>query len=97
MSGVRIQSTEPPNYFTGSLENVSVSKLLQSTYFGKVLSYNGQVIEATPLPGIIGSLCSIFARSNEEFQGELVGVGENKIDILPYESNLDIRVGTRLF
>ncbi len=97
MSGVRIQSTEPPNYFTGSLENVSVSKLLQSNYFGKVLSYNGQVIEATPLPGIIGSLCSIFARSNEEFQGELVGVGENKVDILPYESNLDIRVGDKVF
>ncbi len=97
MSGVRIQSTEPPNYFTGSLENVSVSKLLQSTYFGKVLSYNGQVIEATPLPGIIGSLCSIFARSNEEFQGELVGVGENKVDMLPYESNLDIRVGDKVF
>ena len=97
MSGVRIQSTEPPNYFTESLENVSVSKLLQSTYFGKVLSYNGQVIEATPLPGIIGSLCSIFARSNEEFQGELVGVGENKVDILPYESNLDIRVGDKVF
>ena len=96
MSVVRIKSNEPPNYFTGSLENVSVSKLLQSNYFGKVLSYNGQVIEATPLPGIIGSLCSIFARSNEEFQGELVGVGENKIDILPYESNLDIRVGDKV-
>ena len=96
MSVVRIKSNEPPNYFTGSLENVSVSKLLQSNYFGKVLSYNGQVIEATPLPGIIGSLCSIFARSNEEFQGELVGVGENKVDILPYESNLDIRVGDKV-
>ena len=96
MSVVRIKYNEPPNYFTGSLENVSVSKLLQSNYFGKVLSYNGQVIEATPLPGIIGSLCSIFARSNEEFQGELVGVGENKVDILPYESNLDIRVGDKV-
>jgi flagellum-specific ATP synthase len=97
MSGVRIKSNEPTNYFSGSLENVSVSKLLQSNYFGKVLSYNGQVIEATPLPGIIGSLCSIYARSNEEFQGELVGVGENKVDILPYESNLDIRVGDKVF
>ena len=97
MSEVRIKSNEPTNYFTGSLENVSVSKLLQSNNFGKVLSYNGQVIEATPLPGIIGSLCSIFARTNEEFQGELVGVGENKVDILPYESNLDIRVGDKVF
>lgn len=97
MSEVRIKSNEPTNYFTGSLENVSVSKLLQSNYFGKVLSYNGQVIEATPLPGIIGSLCSIFARTNEEFQGELVGIGENKVAILPYESNLDIRVGDKVF
>ena len=96
MTGVRIKSNEPTNYFTGSLENVSVSNLLQSNYFGKVISYNGQVIEATPLPGIIGSLCSIFARTDDEFQGELVGVGENKVDILPYESNLDIRVGDKV-
>ena len=97
MSGVRIKAQEPKNYFTGSLDNVLVSNLLHSNYFGKVLSYNGQVIEATPLPGIIGSLCSIFARTNEEFQGELVGVGEYKVDILPYESNLDIRVGDKVF
>ena len=97
MSGVRIKANEPTNYFTGSLDNVSASNLLHSNYFGKVLSYNGQVIEATPLPGIIGSLCSIFARTNEEFQGELVGVGEHKVDILPYESNLDIRVGDKVF
>ena len=97
MSGVRIKAHEPTNYFTGSLDNVLVSNLLHSNYFGKVLSYNGQVIEATPLPGIIGSLCSIFARTNEEFQGELVGVGEYKVDILPYESNLDIRVGDKVF
>ena len=97
MSGVRIKANEQTNYFTGSLDNVLVSNLLHSNYFGKVLSYNGQVIEATPLPGIIGSLCSIFARTNEEFQGELVGVGEHKVDILPYESNLDIRVGDKVF
>ena len=97
MSGVRIKASEPTNYFTGSLNNVLASNLLNSNYFGKVLSYNGQVIEATPLPGIIGSLCSIFARTNEEFQGELVGVGERKVDILPYESNLDIRVGDKVF
>ena len=96
MTGVRIKSNEPTNYFTGSLENVSVSNFLQSKYFGKVISYNGQVIEATPLPGIIGSLCSIFARTDDEIQGELVGVGENKVDILPYESNLDIRVGDKV-
>jgi len=60
------------------------------------LSYNGQVIEATSLPGIVGSLCTICSQTGEEFYGELVGVGEFKVDILPYELNLDIRVGDKV-
>jgi flagellum-specific ATP synthase len=96
MSGFKVQAREPVNCFTGSLKNVSASKLLHSNYFGKVLSYNGQVIEATSLPGIIGSLCSICSQTGEEFYGELVGVGEFKVDILPYELNLDIRVGDKV-
>ena len=96
MSGFKVQNREPVNCFTGSLRNVSVSNLLNSNYFGKVLSYNGQVIEATSLPGIIGSLCTICSQTGEEFYGELVGVGEFKVDILPYELNLDIRVGDKV-
>lgn len=96
MSGFNVQAREPVNCFTGSLKNVLVSNLLNSNYFGKVLSYNGQVIEATPLPGIVGSLCTICSQTGEEFYGELVGVGEFKVDILPYDSNLDIRVGDKV-
>ena len=96
MSGFKVQAREPVNCFTGSLKNVSASNFLNSNYFGKVLSYNGQVIEATSLPGIIGSLCTICSQTGEEFYGELVGVGEFKVDILPYELNLDIRVGDKV-
>ena len=96
MSGFNVQAREPVNCFTGSLKNVSASNFLNSNYFGKVLSYNGQVIEATSLPGIIGSLCTICSQTGEEFYGELVGVGEFKVDILPYELNLDIRVGDKV-
>ena len=96
MSGFKVQNREPVNCFTGSLKNVLVSNLLNSNYFGKVLSYNGQVIEATSLPGIVGSLCTICSQTGEEFYGELVGVGEFKVDILPYELNLDIRVGDKV-
>ena len=96
MSGFKVQAREPVNCFTGSLKNVLVSNLLNSNYFGKVLSYNGQVIEATSLPGIVGSLCTICSQTGEEFYGELVGVGEFKVDILPYELNLDIRVGDKV-
>ena len=96
MSGFKVQPREPKNFVTGSLKNVLASNLLNSNYFGKVLSYNGQVIEATSLPGIIGSLCTICSQTGEEFYGEIVGVGERKVDILPYESNLDIRVGNKV-
>ena len=96
MSEIKIQAREPVNCFTTSLKNVLASNLLNSNYFGKVLSYNGQVIEATSLPGIIGSLCTICSQTGVEFYGELVGVGEFKVDILPYESNLDIRVGDKV-
>ena len=96
MSGFKVQAREPVNCFSGSLKNVLASNLLNSNYFGKVLSYNGQVIEATSLPGIIGSLCTIGSQTGEEFYGELVGVGEFKVDILPYDSNLDIRVGDKV-
>ena len=96
MSGFKVQPREPKNFATGSLKNVLASNLLNSNYFGKVLSYNGQVIEATSLPGIIGSLCTICSQTGEEFYGEIVGVGERKVDILPYESNLDIRVGNKV-
>ena len=96
MSEIKTQAREPVNCFTESLKNVLVSNLLNSNYFGKVLSYNGQVIEATSLPGIVGSLCTICSQTGEEFYGELVGVGEFKVDILPYELNLDIRVGDKV-
>ena len=96
MSEFKVQAREPVNCFTGSLKNVLVSNLLNANYFGKVLSYNGQVIEATSLPGIVGSLCTICSQTGEEFYGELVGVGEFKVDILPYELNLDIRVGDKV-
>jgi len=96
MSGFNVQTREPINFVTRSLKNVLASNLLNSNYYGKILSYNGQVIEATSLPGIIGSLCTICSQTGEEFYGELVGVGESKVDILPYEANLDIRVGDKV-
>ena len=78
------------------MDNVELSKLLSENYFGRVLSYDGQVIEASPLPGIIGSLCTINSKNGEYFQGEIVGVGKDKVNILPYESNLDVRVSDKV-
>jgi len=96
MTGKKIKSQEPTNCFNNSLDNVELSKLLSENYFGRVLSYDGQVIEASPLPGIIGSLCTINSKNGEYFQGEIVGVGEDKVNILPYESNLDVRVSDKV-
>lgn len=84
------------NVYFNSLESVFSEKLSAVNYFGKVTSYNGQVIEATSMPAIIGSLCVIHSQNGQVLKGEVVGVSDSKIDILPYENNLDIRVGNQV-
>ena len=76
------------SFYSRSLEKISNMKFSQKNFIGRVLSYDGQVIEATALPAIIGSLCTIYSKDNEVFFGEVVGVRDNRVDILPYESNL---------
>lgn len=85
------------NYFERSVESVLSAKLSSSTAFGKVLAYNGQVIEVSSLPGVLGSLCTISPENGETIKGEIVSVTEERVDILPYESNLDVRVGDTVF
>tara|TARA_B100000963_G_scaffold208876_1_gene181928 strand:- start:7721 stop:9076 length:1356 start_codon:yes stop_codon:yes gene_type:complete len=85
------------NYFSRAIDSIHSTRLTKKSAFGSILSYDGQVIEASSLPGIIGSLCTITSKSNEIVKGEIVAVRENKVDILPYESNLDIKVGDTVF
>ena len=92
---VKLQQNK--NFFSRSLEKISNTKLSQKNFIGRVLSYDGQVIEATVLPAIIGSLCTIYSKDNEVFFGEVVGVRDSRVDILPYESNLNIRIGDSIF
>ena len=84
-------------FYFRSLEKISNMKFSQKNFIGRVLSYDGQVIEATALPAIIGSLCTIYSKDNEVFFGEVVGVRDSRVDILPYESNLNIRIGDSIF
>ena len=58
------------NVYSKSLETVSSVKLVKENFFGQVTSYNGQVIEATPMPAIIGSLCTIYSQNDEVFSGK---------------------------
>ena len=85
------------HFILRSLDKVLSSKLTSSAAFGYVISYNGQVIEASSLPGVIGSLCTISCHNGETIKGEIVAVKKDKVDILPYESNLDLRVGDKVF
>ena len=44
-----------------------------------------------------GSLCTISLESGEFVKGEIVSVKEHRVDILPYEGNLDVRVVDTVF
>lgn len=97
MISKEVEAPKWKNYLERSVEHIVSAKLTSSTAFGKVLAYNGQVIEASSLPGVVGSLCTISLESGEFVKGEIVSVKEHKVDILPYEGNLDVRVGDTVF
>ena len=97
MIAKEVEAPKWTNYLERSLENILSTKLTSSTAFGKVLAYNGQVIEASSLPGVVGSLCTISLDNGEFVRGEIVSVKEHRVDILPYEGNLDVRVGDTVF
>ena len=84
-----VEPSRCKSYFERSIESLLSAKLTNSSAFGKVLAYNGQVIEASSLPGVLGSLCTISLQTGEVVKGEIVSVREDRVDILPYESNLD--------
>jgi flagellum-specific ATP synthase len=97
MISKEVEAPKWKNYLERSVEHLVSAKLTSSTAFGKVLAYNGQVIEASSLPGVVGSLCTISLESGEFVKGEIVSVKEHRVDILPYEGNLDVRVGDTVF
>ncbi len=92
-----VEPSRCKSYFERSIESLLSAKLTNSSAFGKVLAYNGQVIEASSLPGVLGSLCTISLQTGEVVKGEIVSVREDRVDILPYESNLDVRVGDTVY
>ena len=86
-------SGEVSKFFDGAIRNIRSKDLKYSNYFGHVMSYDGQIIETTSLPGIIGSYCAIYTNEGAKVSGEIVAVKQDKVVVLPYEDNLDIRVG----
>jgi len=85
-----------PSIFSKAIDSILDVSISTSHFYGQVLSYDGQIIEATSLPGMVGSLCSISTAERGSISGEIVSVKQDKVDILPYEGNLDIRVGDKV-
>ena len=86
-------SGEVSKFFDGAIRTIRSKDLKYSNYFGHVMSYDGQIIETTSLPGIIGSYCAVYTNEGAKVGGEIVAVKQDKVVVLPYEDNLDIRVG----
>tara|TARA_B100000902_G_scaffold399339_1_gene469700 strand:- start:1270 stop:2628 length:1359 start_codon:yes stop_codon:yes gene_type:complete len=89
-------SSEQKKYFYRALDNFSSKNMLSSKFSARVLAYNGQVIKASALPGILGSLCTIECKNGDFVKGEIIGFQNNQVDILPYESNLNISIGNKI-
>jgi len=89
-------SNERDSYFNKGLKNFRSSKISGGRFVAKVIAYNGQVIKASALPGILGSMCTIECENDERVTGEVIGFQDNEVDILPYELNLNVSIGNKV-
>lgn len=85
------------NFVKRSVEASSLDSNFETCHLGQVTAYNGQIIEVSSIPGVVGSLCRIECQNGIQVNGEIIAFREERVDVLPYENNLDIRIGDPVF
>ena len=78
------------------LNSFTTEQLKQCQISSTVLSFNGHIVKASPIPANIGSLCDIEVSDGKTVKAEIVAIGQDQIEILPYDTNTNIRVGNEI-
>ena len=78
------------------LNSFTTEQLKQYQIISTVLSFNGHIVKASPIPANIGSLCDIEVSDGKTVKAEIVAIGQDQIEILPYDTNTNIRVGNEI-
>jgi len=78
------------------LNSLTAEQLRQHRIISTVLSFNGHIVKASPIPANIGSLCDIEISEGQTVKAEIVAIGQDQIEILPYDTNTNIRVGNEI-
>ena len=78
------------------LNSFTAEQLKQHEISSTVLSFNGHIVKASPIPANIGSLCDIEVSEGQTVKAEIVAIGQDQIEILPYDTNTNIRVGNEI-
>ena len=78
------------------LNSLTTEQLKQHEISSTVLSFNGHIVKASPIPANIGSLCDIEVSEGQTVKAEIVAIGQDQIEILPYDTNTNIRVGNEI-
>jgi len=62
-------------------------------YWGKVVSFDGILVQSSNFPCSVGSICKIINNDGQEITGEIVKISEQNISIIPFENHFPISVG----
>ena len=54
------------------------------------------IVKASPIPANIGSLCNIEVATGKKVKAEIVAISQEQVEILPYDTNTNIRVGDEI-
>ena len=84
------------NWMEQCLSVTSDEHIWQHQIVSKVLSFNGHIVTASPIPANIGSLCTIEVATGKKVKAEIVAISQEQVEILPYETNTNIKVGNEI-
>lgn len=84
------------NWIDQCLNAISDEHIRQHQIVSTVLSFNGHIVTASPIPANIGSLCNIEVATGKKVKAEIVAISQEQVEILPYETNTNIRVGNEI-
>ena len=84
------------NWMNQCFNAISDEHIRQHQIVSTVLSFNGHIVTASPIPANIGSLCNIEVATGKKVKAEIVAISQEQVEILPYDTNTNIRVGDEI-
>ena len=85
------------NFIENAMALLDHGEIIYKRFCARVLSFDGVIVTCSTVPCGVGSICIVVHESGSSVTGEVVRVFEDRISIIPHDTNFPILVGQKVF